>query len=174
MVRGAAAANATAFQFCICHSDGRCRSCSQIVTLDALGDVAVWSLTGGGVITTNMNGQFIPPPLACTMTLPPICPREGQDVVPPALLQLQRMFHFKQPSSSVRSASLLLLLLLLLPPPLPLPPTVALTPPYVPSCISFHPSFTVMGFHPSILVGLYVTPFPHCIFVTLCAGTAAS
>ncbi len=81
----------------------RCRSCSQIVTIDVLGDVAVWSLTGGGTITTSSNGEFIPPPLACTMTLPPICMREGQDSAPPALVELQRMFRFQQQSSSVRN-----------------------------------------------------------------------
>ncbi len=81
----------------------RCRSCSQIVTIDVLGDVAVWSLTGGGIITTSSNGEFIPPPLACTMTLPPICMREGQDSAPPALVELQRMFRFQQQSSSVRN-----------------------------------------------------------------------
>lgn len=84
------------------HSWCRCRSCSQIVTLDQLGDVAVWSLTGGGVVTTSSSGEFVPPPLACTMTLPPICIREGHDDVPPALLELKRMFHFKHASSSVR------------------------------------------------------------------------
>jgi hypothetical protein len=62
-------------------------------------------LTGGGVVTTGSNGEFIPPPLACTMTLPPICAREGQDGTPPALLELQRMFQFKQPSSSVRTCT---------------------------------------------------------------------
>ena len=84
---------------------GRSRSCSQIVTLDVLGDVAVWSLTGGGVVTTGSNGEFIPPPLACTMTLPPICIREGEDSSPPALVELQRMFQFKQQSSSVRTCT---------------------------------------------------------------------
>lgn len=73
------------------------------MTLDALGDVAVWSLTGGGVATTSPNGEFIPPPLACTMTLPPICMREGQSTAPPALLELQKMFHFEHASSSVRT-----------------------------------------------------------------------
>ncbi len=83
----------------------RSRSCNQIVTLDVLGNVAVWSLTGGGVASTNSNGEFIPPPLACTMTLPPICIREGQDSTPPALVELQRMFQFKQQSSSVRTCT---------------------------------------------------------------------
>ncbi len=124
-------------------TDCRCRSCSQIVTLDALGDVAVWSLTGGGTITTNANGQFIPPPLACTMTLPPLCAREGESATPPALLQLQSMFHFKNPSSSVR------LRVLLLPPP-PLPPHLPPPPPPPPHPLPLFPP----------------PPSPHCHTLT--------